>query len=87
MLPMVRQMLQAMSSLKTNGVAARTIQVVPPMMVAISKPKPVASARLMAASPRTRIEPARAAAKRAAPVKSHARSMDGAGQLAVEAAR
>ena len=44
MLPTVRQMLQAMSSLNTNGVDARSIQVVPPMSVAIRTPKPVASA-------------------------------------------
>ena len=44
MLPTVRQTLQAMSSLKTNGVAASSIQIVPPMTVAIRTPNAVASA-------------------------------------------
>ncbi len=36
--PVVRQTLHVMSSLKTKGVAPRSIQTVPPMMVAVRTP-------------------------------------------------
>ena len=81
MLPTVRQMLQAMSSLKTKGVDARSIQIVPPMMVAIRTPNPVASVLPMAESPRTRNRTRQSKSAANSPVNSQARSMYGAVSL------
>ena len=81
MLPTVRQMLQAMSSLKTKGVDARSIQIVPPMMVASRTPKPVASVLPMTESPRTRNRTRHSRSAEKSPVNNQARSMYGAVSL------
>ena len=54
-LPTVSGMLQAKSSLKTKGVAARYTQTEPPKIVATSTPKEAASARPSTALPRVTI--------------------------------
>ena len=78
MLPTVRQMLQAMSSLKTKGVAASSIHIVPPMIVAIRTPKAVASPLPIAESPRTRYRTRHNVSAANNPVSNHAASMYGA---------
>ena len=74
-LPTVRHTLQARSSLKTKGVAARSIQIVPPMMVAIKTPNAVASALPITESPRTRNRTRHSSSEANSPVSSQARSM------------
>ena len=86
MLPTVRQMLHAMSSLKTKGVAASSIQIVPPMMVAIKTPKPVASALPMAAVATNQEADFPQQERANSPVKSQATSMYDGGELAVQTA-
>ena len=81
MLPTVRHMLQAMSSLKMKGVDARSIQIVPPMMVAIRTPKPVASDLPMAESPRTRNRTRHNKSAANSPVNNQASNMNGAVSL------
>ncbi len=80
-LPMVMQMLQARSSLKTYGVAAKSMKTEPPMMVAISRPYEVASALPIATSPRIRMRTRHSSSDANRPVSSQATSMNGAVSL------
>ncbi len=81
MLPMVRQMLHAMSSLKTNGVAPSSIQTVPANTEAMSTPNALASAFPMMTGPRMRKRIRHSSKEVNRPVNSHAAIRYGAVSL------
>ena len=86
-LPTVSGMLQAKSSLKTKGVAARYTMTEPPMMVAISTPKEAPSARPSTALPRVTTRSRQSISELNSPVIIQANSREGAVRGSVEPAR